>query len=51
LPQSRHVEPPLKANSTPTLPSGGLLSKLTLTGPESISPMPDRPASRQKGRL
>jgi hypothetical protein len=40
----------MKAISTPTLASGGQLSKLTLTGPESISPMPDRPASRQKGR-
>ena len=26
-------------------------AKQALTGPESVTPMPDRPASRQKGRL
>ena len=40
----------MKPKSTPTLPSGGLLSNVVSAGPKSQAAWPLRPASRQNGR-
>ena len=42
--------PSMNPSITPGLPSGGELSKVTLTGPVSLVAIPLRPSSRQNGR-
>ncbi len=45
----RASAPPMKPSSTPGLPSLGVLSNVTVTGPLRLTVWPVRPSSRQNG--